>query len=287
MDELIKKRLIISKRLYTHGELHSLSSSSMDRMLAIHHFDNSVEISLKNILLKYKIKPENELKINFDTLWASVNNYELFRKQNQKLPYESEMKGLRTVRNRIQHHADVPSIEDVEKYRVATRAFLESVFDKYFKGAKFSEISTIDWIESEWIRVRLTAAYDQLSKGDTKQALISAYSGLAGFRKRLADYFLPDIGKLALIGIGQETLTEIFLKAFEKLIFCNHRAVLSELSRTTITKQNDGSIAWAPNKEEIGKLEEVNDNKKAQQKVDEITSIIDTFQIIYEGVPYL
>ncbi|MBK5190071.1 MAG: hypothetical protein JJE19_01025 [Methanosarcinales archaeon] len=286
MDELIKKRLIISKRLYTHGELHGLSSSSMDRMLAIHHFDNSVEITLKNILLKYGIKTENELKINFDTLWASVNNYGPFRTQNQKLPYESEMKGLRTVRNRIQHHADVPSSEDVDKYRIATRAFLESVFDEYFEGVNFPEISSLDWIEGEWIRKRLTMAYECISREETTEALKLAYSGLAGFRKRLADYFLPDIGKLSFIGVGQETLTEIFLKAFEKVIFCNHRAVLSELSRTTIAKQDDGSIAFAPNIEEIANLEEVNDNKKAQQKIDEITSIIDTFQGIYQGVPY-
>ena len=42
-------RLVLAKKLYLHGCAHSNLKDQVSRMLAVHHFDNAVEMVLKCI----------------------------------------------------------------------------------------------------------------------------------------------------------------------------------------------------------------------------------------------
>lgn len=285
MEDIIRKRLLISKQFYEHGKLHSFEKDSMDRQIAIHHFDISVEIVLKNILLKHNIKSLNELKVSFDNLWAYVNNASEFKKKKILLPYESQIKNQRNLRNGIQHNASIPSSEDVETCRGVSRAFLEEVFERYF-DEDYGRISLIELVENEWIKERLERAKKELENDNFEQCILLCYSALSGFRKKLTEYFLPELITFSSISVGGKTWTESLIIAFEKLVFRNEKYVLEEFSNTKMIfgpKEVKGiKYGFGPDEEKIKKIIENTDTKKeAKETMENITSLIINYQKIY------
>ncbi len=105
-NEIIK-RLLLAKKLYLHGCEHAYANDRISRLLTIHHFDNSVEIVLKCIANKKKLKPKGKY-FYFDELVENIKN----------LPYQDHIKGLHNVRNNVQHNADIPDKEVIIKYKV-------------------------------------------------------------------------------------------------------------------------------------------------------------------------
>ncbi|MBF8303207.1 MAG: hypothetical protein HW396_1488 [Candidatus Dadabacteria bacterium] len=51
------RRLVLAKKLYLHGCGHASAKDEVSRMLAIHNFDNAVEIVLKCVATKQELKP--------------------------------------------------------------------------------------------------------------------------------------------------------------------------------------------------------------------------------------
>jgi hypothetical protein len=49
MNDITLKRLLFAKRTFIHGICHTQNSTELDRFMAIHHFDNSIELFLKII----------------------------------------------------------------------------------------------------------------------------------------------------------------------------------------------------------------------------------------------
>ena len=59
---IVFNRLILAKQIFYHGIQHSNQVGSLNKMIAILNYHNAVEIVLRNILLKYEIRPEKQLK---------------------------------------------------------------------------------------------------------------------------------------------------------------------------------------------------------------------------------
>jgi hypothetical protein len=116
-----------------HAISHITLNTPVDRMVAIHGLDNSVEHLLR-ILLEY-FDIESKVNKTLDTLELSglageVNAF-LRSYYNFQLPYLSDIKRLRQVRNLVQHAALDP-IGDLKRYQTIVERFSATVLDRIF-----------------------------------------------------------------------------------------------------------------------------------------------------------
>jgi hypothetical protein len=78
-----------------HGHEHIPYGTELDRMIAIHHFDNAVELLLKCVATEHNIAFKS-LHVTFPDLWNQVN-------QRYELPKKTEMFQLHDFRSDVQH----------------------------------------------------------------------------------------------------------------------------------------------------------------------------------------
>jgi len=158
-DESFIKRLVIAKKLYLHGCKHSYSMDQISKILAIHHFDNSVEIVLKCIADKKKLHPKSKY-FYFDELLNQI----------KELPYKEHVKSLHDIRNNVQHHADIPDPEVIIKYKSYILDFLKEVIKNEF-NIDYDHLFLSMLIENKNLRNLITSAEMAFSKGDFKRAI--------------------------------------------------------------------------------------------------------------------
>lgn len=145
------RRLLLSKELYLHG------SSTLDKMIAIHNFHNSLEIVLRSILLQHEIRAEKELNIDFESMLNAIDSH--FKEKKIKLPYRQEIWCLNQLRNIVQHHASEPETSAMYEWRVFTGIFLTKTFHTYF-NIQFNEVTSTHFIENTDLRNLLLIAYE-------------------------------------------------------------------------------------------------------------------------------
>lgn len=164
------KRLLLAKQLYMHALEHSRTDAALDKMISIHNFHNSIEITLRAILLHHEIRLERELSLDFESLMNQIDQYSIFRSQEKRLPYRLELRRLNTVRNLVQHHAHEPEESSMEEWRVFTERFLSRTFKEYF-DENFDNLTSLIFINDERLRNLLECAEDRLSDGKLDRAL--------------------------------------------------------------------------------------------------------------------
>ena len=156
-------QLIISKQIFLHGIEHSKKSGQINRMIAIHNIHNSIEILLRGILYTSDKKFSD---YKFDDLIGEANV--VYRnKVGKEFPLMMKMKSLNSQRNMVQHDADDPSENVVEKYSIFTRSFLDEIYQNFY-NLDFDEISMINFIENEDIRKLLSLAKDNIPENINK-----------------------------------------------------------------------------------------------------------------------
>jgi len=167
------RRLLLSKELYLHGFGHSNSSSSLDKMIAVHNFHNALEIGLRAILLSYEIRAEKHLNIDFESMLNEIDSFKEFKEKGIKLPYRQELRNLNQLRNMVQHHAVEPESSTLDDWKVFTRRFLIKIFQTYF-DLSFDEVSSVQFIEEENLKNLILLAHESLDTENILQAIISA-----------------------------------------------------------------------------------------------------------------
>jgi hypothetical protein len=191
-EKVTFRRLLLSKELYLHGLGHSNSSSSLDKMIAIHNFHNALEICLRAILLSYEIRIEKHLNIDFESMLNEIDSFDQFKNNNIKLPYRQEIRNLNQLRNMVQHHAMEPESSTMDDWKVFTRRFLIKVFKTYF-DLSFDKVSSAQFIEEEGLKGLILLSYELQKRNNLLQAMISAKLAfiytLFSVRK-----FMPDDG---------------------------------------------------------------------------------------------
>ncbi|PKO04922.1 MAG: hypothetical protein CVU41_14270 [Chloroflexi bacterium HGW-Chloroflexi-3] len=159
-------QLIISKQIFLHGIEHSRKSGQINRMIAIHNIHNSIEIIIRTILYHSDKKYSDK---KFDELIGEANV--VYKDQVGKdFPLIKQMKSLNSQRNMVQHDADDPSENVVEKYSSLTKLFLEEIYQNYF-GLDFDEISIINLIENYEIRTLLKLAKENILVNKNKSVI--------------------------------------------------------------------------------------------------------------------
>src|SRR5580765_5661390 len=72
--ELARRRLLLAKQLYQHAIGHAATPGALNKMIAVHNFHNSIEITLRAVLLEYGIRKDRELNIDFEALMNDVSS---------------------------------------------------------------------------------------------------------------------------------------------------------------------------------------------------------------------
>lgn len=153
------RRLILAKKLYLHGCAHAFYNDDVSKMLAIHHFDNAIEMVLKCIATKRGIQPKAR-DFDFEDLLARVDN----------LPLKDQLRGLHKIRNIVQHQGDIPSAESVIKYKGYTGDFFGEVCSKVF-NIPYEELFLCQLVQNENLKERLLRAEESFGRREFKQCI--------------------------------------------------------------------------------------------------------------------
>lgn len=159
------QRLLLCKRLYLHGIEHSRRGNALDKMVAVHHLHNAVEIALRAIFLHYEIRPEKQMNLDFESMMREIDQFEPFANSALRLPYRQEMRNLNNVRNLVQHHGTEPADAAMDDWRVFSHRFLDRVFEDYFV-VRLDDVSGISLVHDDRLRGFLERAERSLAEGD-------------------------------------------------------------------------------------------------------------------------
>jgi hypothetical protein len=172
------RRLVLAKMLYLHGCTHASRKDTVSRMLAIHHFDNAVEMVLRCVATKRGTKSRKK-QLYFEELLEEIDD----------VPLKEQMSGLHRVRNAVQHQGDIPSTESVIKYRGHAEDFFKEVCREIF-GVPYEELLLSELIENENLRRQLLKAEEAFGKEEYQRCIELCDEALRSATFEEADIFL-------------------------------------------------------------------------------------------------
>ncbi|MDP3948517.1 MAG: hypothetical protein Q8Q17_01055, partial [bacterium] len=173
------KILVLAKAMFWRGCEFIHNTDGISRMLAMHNFDNALEIVLKQVAEKKGIKPGKEWEWKFSDLLKCLDN------DTQKL----QINGLHKQRNLIQHHGDIPDIETVIKYMGYTEDLLKDVFQKEF-NISYADVSLSSLIKAPELKRLFSKAERFFEEGKYKNAIKQSEEAFVRAVFDFADIFL-------------------------------------------------------------------------------------------------
>lgn len=187
IDDATKRRLIYVKKLYLHGHEHISYQTEFDRMIAIHHLDNAVELLLRCVATKYGISFKKPLFVSFPKLWDAIN-------QRFLLPKKTEIFQLHNLRSNIQHWGISPfSSEIVKRFDVYVSDFIREVLEQIFR-LDFEELFMSSLIRDKTLRKILTIAEKAFEKRNYKKCMLyadAAFNQALRQQKEKFGFFIP------------------------------------------------------------------------------------------------
>ncbi len=172
------KLLIKAKHFLNHAQQHAYSGNDFDTMISIHSLDNTIEYLLRIIIKHLEIEEKISKTLSTPELMALFGEVDKFLKERASyqgkgvvLPFEAEIRQLRTLRNNVQHGLILPvsELHDFLKYGVR---FLEKVLEKIF-GLTIQQISYSTLVENEGIKNHLIKAENKISDGKYLEAIVA------------------------------------------------------------------------------------------------------------------
>jgi len=177
--ELEIRRLILAKKMFLHGCDHASGKDEINRMFAIHHFDNTVELVLKSAGTKAEI---DFSKSDFNQLIGQI-----FGKYKD-LPLKSQLKAQHGWRNQIQHNGNIPSYEDVVRYKNYTMDFFKEACVKIFE-TPFEKLYLSQLIHNKKLQKKTMAAETAFQKKNFKRCINLSDDIIAHATFDVADIF--------------------------------------------------------------------------------------------------
>ncbi|HZX13777.1 MAG TPA: hypothetical protein VFF49_05185 [Thermodesulfobacteriota bacterium] len=250
------RRLVLAKKLYLRGRNHASAKDEVSRMLAIHHFDNVVEIVLKCVATKFGVVSSSKQEFKFKDLWNEIVQ------RGMKLNLKDQMFTLHDLRNLVQHQGEIPSKETVTKYKGYAEDFFKKVCSNIF-NVSYEKLHLSQLIENVKLRKKVLKAEIAFEKEEFKRciqlcddALISVvfkeaniyhkagiltgYWGASEELKKVISENYPekykqkDFSKLsrelsrAILQLGQAVTSMQFLDEY-RMDFLKHRRVIDNL----------------------------------------------------------
>ncbi len=219
---LLNRRLLLAKEFYLQAKENSRKVDSVSKMMAIHNFHIGIEITLKAIILKYGIRTDKQLNIDFESMMSEISN----KITDKKVPFRQELRSLNSLRGLIQHQGIEPDITSLEDFEIITRKFLHESFIEYF-NVDFNNLSRIDLISDILVKDLAKGALKALEEKDfLKSAVIleggfqlltvSITHSLLKTKFNTPFFVTSDLSKLNLPKELREVYTPI-KKAIEKI----------------------------------------------------------------------
>lgn len=190
MDEIIKvglpvsatpeimELLIKAKHFFEHATLHAQTGNSFDTMIAIHSLDNSIEYLLRIVIKHLEIEEKLSKTINTPELMSIFSEVDRFLKEHTLLdgrgtglPYENEIRQLRTLRNNVQHGMILP-VSELRSFIKYGDRFFEKILKKVF-GLTVQEISYSSLIDNHEIKHHLGLAETRIAEGKYLEAIVA------------------------------------------------------------------------------------------------------------------
>ncbi|WAF84550.1 hypothetical protein NRL37_21005 [Metapseudomonas otitidis] len=247
MHDVIQKRVLLAKEFHLSGIDNAQKKDPLSKMMAVHNFHISIEIAVKSILLKYEIRSEKTLNIDFESMLNEVDQFEKFKSKGIKLPYRQEIRNLNLMRNMVQHHVIEPDESSMDDWRLFSYRFLKRVFNDYF-GMDFDRASRISFINDEGLRMYLEKAQEQLDSSDYSSAsclLAGAFEyasiSISSFiPKSSSEFFITS--RLGHTG-STSTIKDAFKETLKRVNEVEHFSVLlaSGVSLSDYKKYKDSS----------------------------------------------
>lgn len=173
-DEGLLERLQRSVEFMEHALAHVSGGSAIDRMVAVHGLDNAVEYLLRIVLdaLDIEAKTQKNLDtIELASLFGEVHAF-VRNEHDLRLPYRTEIKKLRQLRNLVQHGMVDPASELQPMATIVTR-FYEYVFVNIF-GLRPTDLRLSQLVRNSAVRVHLEKAEDRIAAGDYLETVVAA-----------------------------------------------------------------------------------------------------------------
>lgn len=191
---------MFSKRLYLHGSLHSDKNTELDRFLAIHHFDNSIELFLKIIATQENVSSKKRQDFMFKDLWNEVNIKLEKKTSPYTLPLKDQMFNIHETRNLAQHQGDAPSFETVVKYKGYLKDFFVKCFSDIF-SIEFDKVYESILILDKKIRNALIEAEENLQKDNFKESMKSSTRSFAFLKLKENDLLSEKLRAFTQFGV--------------------------------------------------------------------------------------
>jgi hypothetical protein len=170
------RQLVLAKALFLRGCEFARLNDLISRMLAIHVFDNAVEMVLVTSILHQRK--------NVISARASVP--ELLRTVHPTL--EKQLLDLHERRNGVHHAGDMPTQEDVIKYMGYAKDFLRTECQQ-ISGIIFDDLSLADLIDSEDFKGRIKKVEEALRVEAYRNAIAECDTVLTDLFTKASDVF--------------------------------------------------------------------------------------------------
>jgi len=170
MDDIVGKRLLLSKEFHLNGvELVKRTTDPLSKMMAVHNFHIAVEIAIKCILLKYEIRNEKTLNIDFESMLNDIDRHKEFQEKGLRLSHRQEIRNLNQMRNLVQHHAMEPDQSSMDDWRLYSSKFLTRLFKDYF-DVDFEKVNRLSFVRDSCLTKFLAKALDLALSSDFTSA---------------------------------------------------------------------------------------------------------------------
>lgn len=173
-DSVITTLLTRALLFLTHATQHSRLNSPLDRMVAIHGLDNSVEYLLRIVVQHLDIEAVTGKTLDTVELAALAGEVNRYLKDTYKieLPYLTEIKQIRQVRNLVQHGAVDPQ-PDLPRHRKIVERFFDRILSAIFGIARGTlRVSTL--VENNEIRGILEHSEELLDEKKYFESIVAA-----------------------------------------------------------------------------------------------------------------
>lgn len=163
----INRNLLLAKEFFLQAKENSKKMDSVSKMMAIHNFHIAVEITLKTIILKYEIRAEKELNIDFESMMGEISK----NIKDKKFPYRQDLRSMNVLRGLIQHQGIEPDYSSLETFEVITKRFLTEAYQSYF-DVEFESLSRVSLIVDDQIQTLLNEALKVKNEGNLFKSLV-------------------------------------------------------------------------------------------------------------------
>lgn len=268
------KILVLAKAMFLRGCDFAGNKNEIDRMLAIHTFDNVVEMILNLIAEDSKLQKGNR-KNNF---------HDLIEASGLDNTTKTQLSGLHNQRNPTQHHADIPDYETIIKYRGYTEDFIKTILKNRF-DLSYDDIFRSLLIENKALGGLVKNAEKAFAEQDYKKTIELCEKVLLDAAFSDGDIF-NKAGKLTRYLGGDELVKVIKSGYSEKYKEKDYYEFAKEISlavlrlgQATTTMQffNNDKIAFLEHRERIDNLEAISQEElkgEAEASLNFITNLV-------------